>query len=82
MMADARVVPGTIHLVDLEGILSVKHASGAQKDVVLIPPPSDDANDPLNWSPARKLTLSASISVSAFPSLSSFENLSMAKHSN
>lgn len=45
-MIDYSVVPGTGFLVD------------SQKDkiheVILIPTPSDDPNDPLNWSPNRK----------------------------
>lgn len=43
-----RSAPGTVHLVDLDGTLSAKHALGGQKDIVLIPAPSDDPNDPLN----------------------------------
>lgn len=58
-----RVVPGTVHLVDLEGTLRVKHASGDQNDVVLVPAPSDDPDDPLNWSAKRKLLSTASIAV-------------------
>ena len=56
-------VPGTLHLVDIEGNLSVKHASHDQPDVVLIPAPSDDPDDPLNWSTKRKLLSTASISM-------------------
>lgn len=56
-------VPGTIHLVDIEGNLSAKHASRDQPDVVLIPAPSDDPDDPLNWSTKRKLLSTASISM-------------------
>lgn len=49
-------VPGTIQLVDLEGTMRAKHASGSGKsDIVLIPAPSGDPDDPLNWSPRRKL---------------------------
>lgn len=49
-------VPGTTHLVDLDGTLHSKHASGARnRDIVLIPAPSSDPDDPLNWSPRRKL---------------------------
>lgn len=49
-------IPGTIHLVDLEGTMKAKHAKGAgQRDIVLIPTPSTDPDDPLNWSPRRKL---------------------------
>jgi len=48
-------VPGTAHLVDLEHTLNTKHAQGGQRDIVLVPSPSSDPDDPLNWSPRRKL---------------------------
>ena len=48
-------VPGTVHLVDLEGTMHAKHASKGHKDIVLVPAPSNDPDDPLNWSPRRKL---------------------------
>ena len=63
-MGDSQYVPGTVHLVDLEGVLRAKHAEGGQKDIVLIPAPSDDPDDPLNWSASRKLLSITSISVS------------------
>lgn len=44
MTIDYSAVPGTTHLVDL----------GHKAEVVLIPTPSDDPNDPLNWTPRRK----------------------------
>lgn len=47
-------VPGTVHLVDLLGTMSERHAESGQKDIVLIPAPSSDPDDPLNWSPQRK----------------------------
>ncbi|KAK4542452.1 hypothetical protein LTR36_006704 [Oleoguttula mirabilis] len=50
----AMPVPGTVHLVDLEGTMAAKHAKGARRDIVLVPAPSADPDDPLNWSPARK----------------------------
>ena len=57
-------IPGTVHLVDLEGTIRAKHASGTQlKDVVLVPAPSSDPDDPLNWSPARKRLSTASQSM-------------------
>ncbi|MCJ1371051.1 hypothetical protein MMC20_002266 [Loxospora ochrophaea] len=56
-------VPGTVHLVDLEGVLRVKHASGQQEDIVLIPAPSEDPDDPLNWSAKRKLLSTTCICV-------------------
>jgi len=61
---DQTAIPGTIHLVDLEGTIYAKHASGARmKDVVLVPAPSADPDDPLNWSPRRKLLSTASLCV-------------------
>lgn len=52
---DPEFIPGTVHLVDLDGTLHARHADGKQKDVVLIPAPSKDPDDPLNWKPRRKL---------------------------
>ncbi|KAL2670342.1 hypothetical protein Neosp_014809 [[Neocosmospora] mangrovei] len=52
-------VPGTVQLVDLEGHRGVAHAED-QRDVVLIPAPSSNPDDPLNWSSARKRVLLAS----------------------
>lgn len=57
---DESKVPGTVHLVDIEHILRTKHAKGANQDVVLVPTPSDDPDDPLNWSTGRKALSSAS----------------------
>jgi hypothetical protein len=45
-------VPGTVRLIDATGDLSVKH--GEKADIVLIPQPSSDPSDPLNWSWSRK----------------------------
>lgn len=37
------LVPGTVHLVDLEGTMRAKHAVGAQAhDILLVPAPSDE----------------------------------------
>ncbi|RDW70074.1 MFS transporter-like protein [Coleophoma crateriformis] len=61
---DETAIPGTVHLVDLEGTLTLKHASGAHvRDVVLVPMPSADPDDPLNWSPRRKWLSTASQSM-------------------
>lgn len=48
-------IPGTIHLVDLNRNLRVRHAGGGDGDIVLDPVPSDDPEDPLNWTPRRKI---------------------------
>lgn len=48
--------PGTVHLVDLEGNVTAKHADGqGSKDIILVPRPSEDPDDPLNWTLRRKL---------------------------
>lgn len=52
--ADHNLVPGTVHLVDLAGHQSDgEHASG-RKDIVLVPQPSHDPEDPLRWPSKRK----------------------------
>ncbi|OAL39773.1 hypothetical protein AYO20_01170 [Fonsecaea nubica] len=48
-------VPGTLVLVDIDHRLDVRHAKGNKSDVVLHPAPTDDPDDPLNWSRWRKL---------------------------
>ncbi|KAL1967169.1 hypothetical protein VTN77DRAFT_3460 [Rasamsonia byssochlamydoides] len=61
---DKTVIPGTITLVDLRHILHTRHLDKGDKDIVLVPTPSDDPDDPLNWSPRRKLL--STICVSAY----------------
>jgi len=48
-----RESPGTVTLVDLTGEIHAKHSSKA-KEIILVPTPSADPNDPLNWSKWRK----------------------------
>jgi hypothetical protein len=55
MDPDVATVPGTVHLVDLEHTLLARHAGNGTGDIVLVPTPSDDPDDPLNWTPRRKL---------------------------
>lgn len=50
---DESQVPGTVQLVDLDEHIATRHARG-HRDIVLIPTPSADPEDPLNWTPARK----------------------------
>lgn len=47
--------PGTVHLVDLAGTLHVRHEEGAEKDIVLLPQPTNEYDDPLNWVKKRKM---------------------------
>ncbi|KAH7379889.1 serine/threonine kinase 16 [Cadophora sp. MPI-SDFR-AT-0126] len=55
-------VPGTVileeeqaHSENVTG--NLKHGTGKNSHVVLTPQPSDDPNDPLNWSTARKMSI-------------------------
>ncbi|PNP53882.1 hypothetical protein THARTR1_05699 [Trichoderma harzianum] len=50
---DESQVPGTVLLVDVGHTAGTLHAT-KQTDIILIPTPSTDVNDPLNWSPWRK----------------------------
>ncbi|KAI3549251.1 hypothetical protein CABS01_08327 [Colletotrichum abscissum] len=50
---DQAQVPGTVYLIDLDGHLNACHES-RHSDIVLVPTPSSDPDDPLNWSPVRK----------------------------
>ncbi|KAG9568974.1 MFS general substrate transporter, partial [Aureobasidium melanogenum] len=54
--ADFDHVPGTVHLVDVVGRASssARH-DASQEDIVLIPQPSANPEDPLNWAHHRKL---------------------------
>jgi MFS family permease len=46
-------IPGNTNLVDLDGHMAARH-SDSDKNIVLVPTPSDDPDDPLNWSRGRK----------------------------
>lgn len=49
---DEEWVPGTVYIVDVDHSLAVQH-NGAS-DIVLIPQPSENPNDPLLWSRWKK----------------------------
>lgn len=55
-------VPGTV-LLDQQAAHSgaitagLKHGTGANANIVLAPQPSEDPNDPLNWSPMKRLRI-------------------------
>ncbi|CAN3361813.1 protein Hol1p [Diutina catenulata] len=51
MIDDYEFVPGTVHLVDVDGVLDVKKADS---EVILQPQPTDNVNDPLRWSQRKK----------------------------
>lgn len=63
---DKSVLPGTVHLVDLHGTMHTIH-DASHKDIVLVPTPSDDPDDPLNWSPRRKKLHMVSLFVCVWP---------------
>ncbi|KAH9212938.1 hypothetical protein DL95DRAFT_168869 [Leptodontidium sp. 2 PMI_412] len=48
------MVPGTIRIIDLLHTMNVQHMEGSKSDIVLVPQPTRDPNDPLNWSRWRK----------------------------
>jgi MFS family permease len=48
------VIPGTVRLVDIARNLNIKHEEGGLKDIVLVPQPTGEYDDPLNWSKNRK----------------------------
>jgi len=43
-------IPGTVRLVDAEHEFALSETG----DVILVPQPTSDPEDPLNWSPWRK----------------------------
>lgn len=53
MEIDESQVPGTVYLVDVDHSASSPH-SASSGDIILVPAPSSDPNDPLNWSTSRK----------------------------
>lgn len=64
--SDLSNVPGTTCLAEkLQSLeeksttatTNLKHGSGSASHIVLAPQPSDDPNDPLNFSESRKLTI-------------------------
>ncbi|KAF4609621.1 hypothetical protein G7Y89_g15834 [Cudoniella acicularis] len=48
------IVPGTVRLVDVGGDIHARHLEG-NREIVLVPKPSSDPEDPLNRSRKRKL---------------------------
>ena len=62
-VVDTSAIPGTVTLVDVQHVLHTRHLDQGAGDIVLIPTPSADPDDPLNWSPSRKLMSTVSVSV-------------------
>ncbi|KAF2653659.1 putative MFS transporter [Lophiostoma macrostomum CBS 122681] len=62
-MSEPSVVPGTVLLVDASHASSIVHAGGNNDDIVLVPTPSDDPDDPLNWKKGRKILSIVSVCV-------------------
>lgn len=55
---DYNAIPGNSHLVNLD---ENKNGAEHMSKIVLIPTPSDDPDDPLNWTPRRKWTAVACV---------------------
>jgi hypothetical protein len=53
-MAPNTTIPGTYTLVDMDGTSHAVHSKG-HSDIILVPAPSKNPDDPLNWSPRRKM---------------------------
>lgn len=60
---DRSVIPGTVTLIDLEHVVATRHLDRGERDIILIPAPSDDPDDPLNWSRRRKLLSTICVSM-------------------
>jgi hypothetical protein len=65
--------PGTVRLIDTTGQQNSKHAEGkGLQDIILVPSPSEDPEDPLNWNFKRKLLATSCVVVytvaAAYPS--------------
>lgn len=61
---DEQFPPGTTRLIDVDGSMVTKHAAGeGQKDIILVPRPSEDPEDPLNWTLRRKLLATSCVVV-------------------
>jgi hypothetical protein len=63
----AKHVPGTVLLdqsaAHSEGVTNnLKHAAGKDSNIILAPQPSEDPNDPLNWSRFKKNAVMAIVS--------------------
>lgn len=73
-------VPGTVHIEEKQQqdvsqvrvARNLKHGTGREANIVLAPQPSDDPNDPLNWSYARKVIIVAILMFGAFIMPSTF----------
>ncbi|CAG8007245.1 unnamed protein product [Penicillium olsonii] len=60
---NSAATPGTVTLVDVDHVLETRHLARGDRDIVLVPTPSNDPDDPLNWSPRRKLMSTICVSV-------------------
>jgi hypothetical protein len=60
---DSTAIPGTLTLVDVNHVLATQHLARGDQDIVLVPTPSNDPDDPLNWSRRRKILSTICVSV-------------------
>lgn len=66
-IVDTTQVPGTVVLVDVDRVMTTQHVNQGDSDIVLIPTPSSDPDDPLNWSRRRKLLSTVCVSAYVYP---------------
>ncbi|KAK5054415.1 hypothetical protein LTR84_001305 [Exophiala bonariae] len=76
-------VPATVHLNELGAenhhvTQGLKHGTGKNSHIVLVPQPSEDPNDPLNWSYWKKLRIVLIVSLGACLYASTFGPLLVA----
>lgn len=60
-----RLPPGTVRLIDMgNSEKHTKHAEGkGEGDIILVPTPSEDPEDPLNWTFKRKILATSCVLV-------------------
>ncbi|TKA55492.1 hypothetical protein B0A49_11454 [Cryomyces minteri] len=75
VLVQTEILPGTEIMTDVPGARFV-HAHNATSATVLVPQPTDDPHDPLNWS--RWWKLAVTITQGAFVMISVITNLSIA----
>ena len=62
---DDTVIPGSVYLVDVQERSTVVHAD-KDSSIVLSPTPSNNVNDPLNWTKRRKTIEMICVMICAF----------------
>lgn len=59
---ESQTTPGTVQLIDTDGnVLNSQDRKTKKNDIVLVPTPSQDPDDPLNWTQKRKLVATSCV---------------------